>query len=93
MAIFDVLVFAIAIQRTLPSITREMLCNADPNRFSTNQQYDYDKLVDIMEVRRNYEYFEENFMSTPWLREFCGLGFATVNPKEKEINSLTQTGD
>ena len=30
-------------------------------------------------------------MSVEWLREYVGLGFPEVNPKEKDINSLTQT--
>jgi hypothetical protein len=30
-------------------------------------------------------------MSVQFLTEFLGLGFAEINPREKEINALTQT--
>ena len=30
-------------------------------------------------------------MAVEWLGGFAGLGFAEINPKEKEVNSLTQT--
>jgi hypothetical protein len=37
--------------------------------------------------------FQENFLSVDWFIEYIGLGFSDINPKEKEINSLTQTGE
>ena len=30
-------------------------------------------------------------MSVEWFRDFAGLGFSEINPKEKDVNSLTQT--
>ena len=61
--------------------------------YSTQRRDNYDKLMTREEFRsnRNFDYFEENFMSTSWLSNYIGLGFAEVNPKEKDINSLTQT--
>jgi hypothetical protein len=39
-----------------------------------------------------YQLFLDEFMSTDYLSNFVGLGFSDINSKEKEINSLTQTG-
>jgi len=62
--------------------------------FSTQNRNNYDKLMKKQKFLNNqkyFPYFEENFMSLEYFENFVGLGFAEVNPKEKEINSLTQT--
>ena len=62
--------------------------------FSTQKRSNYDKFLSPEEFkasRKYYRDFECGFMSVEWLAEFVGLGFAEINPKEKEINSLTQT--
>ena len=38
-----------------------------------------------------FKLFLDAFMAIEWLGEFAGLGFPDINPKEKEINSLSQT--
>jgi hypothetical protein len=62
--------------------------------FSTQKRNDYDKFLTAAEFRssrRHFAFFQNKFMSTEFLDEFIGLGFAETNPKEKDINSLTQT--
>jgi len=62
--------------------------------FSTQRQCDYEKMLTTKEFltsRKYYEPFLDGFMSVDWLAEYAGLGFADVNPGEKDVNSLTQT--
>lgn len=62
--------------------------------FSTQKRTDYDKFLSSEEFRKSKKYFRfflNSFMSVEFLSEFVGLGFSDINPKEKEINSLTQT--
>ena len=63
--------------------------------FSTQQRPNYEKMMSTKEFMssRNkfYGFFLAGFMSVPFFTGFLGLGFAEINPKEKEINSLTQT--
>lgn len=62
--------------------------------FSTQKRANYEKILPAEEfarARKWHSFFLDSFMSVQWLSEFAGLGFAEVNPKEKEINSLTQT--
>lgn len=62
--------------------------------FSTQASNDYDKILDTEQFRRSKKYFKSfltAFMSVDYLSKFVGLGFADINDKEKEINSLTQT--
>jgi len=62
--------------------------------FSTQKRSNYDTFLSTEEFRKAkkyFRYFLKSFMSTGFLSEFIGLGFADINPKEKEINSLTQT--
>ena len=62
--------------------------------YSTQKQNNYDKLMPIEEFKKSKKYtktFLNRFMTSEWFFEYVGLGFADVNPKEKDINSLTQT--
>ena len=62
--------------------------------FSTQKSNNYDKFLTIEQFKKAKKYFRfflTKFMSIEFLSTFVGLGFAEINPKEKEINSLTQT--
>jgi hypothetical protein len=61
--------------------------------FSTQKRSEYEKMLSKEEFlsKKWYSTFENAFMSVPFLTEYMGLGFAEINPREKEINSLTQT--
>ena len=62
--------------------------------FSTQKRSTYDKMLSAETFSRSRKwasFFNATFMSVEWLREFVGLGFQEVNPREKEVNSLTQT--
>jgi hypothetical protein len=62
--------------------------------FSTQKQNNYNKFLSNVEFKKAKKYlrfFLNSFMSIEYLEAFVGLGFAEINPKEKEINSLTQT--
>jgi hypothetical protein len=62
--------------------------------FSTQRLSDYDKFMSKKEFVRSkkfYDFFLNTFMSIQYLESFVGLGFSDTNPKEKDINSLTQT--
>ena len=63
--------------------------------FSTQNRNSYHKMMDkeqFVKMKKYMNYFQENFLTVDWFTEFIGLGFSPINPKEKEINSLTQTG-
>ena len=62
--------------------------------FSTQRQSDYDKILsrkDFAKSRKYYDFYLSTFFSLDFLNEFAGLGFTEINPKEKDVNSLTQT--
>lgn len=62
--------------------------------FSTQKQANYEKMMSIEDFKKSkkfFKYFQNSFFSLQYLSDFIGLGFAEINPKEKEINSLTQT--
>ena len=62
--------------------------------FSTQRQADYDKMMSTDQFKaskRYHEFFLQAFLSPRFFSDFAGLGFSEINPKEKEINSLTQT--
>ena len=64
--------------------------------YSTQNRNNYHKMVPIQQLISNRKFmnaFQENFLSVDWFIEYIGLGFSDINPKEKEINSLTQTGE
>ena len=66
----------------------------DETLFSTQKHYDYEKILSQEDVKRSKKLmrpFLNSFMSIEFLTEFIGLGFADMNLREKEINSLTQT--
>jgi len=46
---------------------------------------------EFCKAKKYFKYFLDSFMSVDFLSEFVGLGFAEINMKEKEVNSLTQT--
>jgi len=67
---------------------------ADHVHWSTQKRSDYDKMLSKEEFRASkkfFSFFKDHFMSIPFLTEFMGLGFSDINPKEKDVNSLTQT--
>ena len=62
--------------------------------FSTQRQANYDKIMALEDMQRSkqyYDFFLDTFMSAEFFQMFAGLGFTEINPKEKEINSLTRT--
>ena len=62
--------------------------------YSMQRQNNYDKMMPIEEFKKSKKYsktFLNRFMTSEWFFEYIGLGFADINPKEKDINSLTQT--
>jgi len=62
--------------------------------FSTSKSANYEKILSLKDFKRSkqsYRIFKNAFMTVDFLTKFIGLGFAEINPKEKEINSLTQT--
>jgi hypothetical protein len=46
---------------------------------------------EFVKSKKLYDFFLNTFMSIQYLENFVGLGFSDINPKEKDINSLTQT--
>eukprot|EP00977_Amphora_coffeiformis_P007408 scaffold1600_cov179-Amphora_coffeaeformis.AAC.23 len=59
--------------------------------FSTQQTRNYEKFSEIKNQRKYLKLFRDTFLTADWFQNFVGLGFGEINPKEKEINSLTQT--
>lgn len=61
--------------------------------FSTSKNGNYEKFLKLKSFQqtKKYRLYQEAFMSPKWHQDFVALGFAEINPKEKEINSLTQT--
>lgn len=62
--------------------------------FSTQRRADYEKFMStaaFLQSKNYFRFFLDTFLSVEFLSKFAGLGFAEINPKEKEINSLTQT--
>lgn len=62
--------------------------------YSTQKRHNYEKIMStesFRKAKKTYRTFLENFMSHEFFASYIGLGFSEVNPKEKEINSLTQT--
>eukprot|EP00961_Rhodomonas_salina_P131543 1770446-Rhodomonas_salina.2 len=74
------------IQRVNKKLTDHVL-------FSTQKRSDYEKILskDEFTSRNMYKAFETGFMGIPFLTDYIALGFAEINPREKEVNSLTQT--
>ena len=64
--------------------------------FSTQNRNNYHKMMKhetFVNTRRYMNAFQQTFLSVEWFTEYLGLGFSDINPKEKDINSLTQTGE
>ena len=62
--------------------------------FSTQNRSNYHKMMKTDQFTNSKRYmnmFQEKFLSVEWFSEYIGLGFLEINPKEKDINSLTQT--
>lgn len=62
--------------------------------FSTQKHHNYEQLLSNADVRRSKKIFRSflaSYMSIDFLNEYVGLGFSDINPKEKDINSLTQS--
>jgi len=62
--------------------------------FSTQKEYDYEKILDQEDVRRNRKLvkpFINYFLSMEYLENWIGLGFADIDLRQKEVNSLTRT--
>ena len=60
---------------------------------STFRTDDYHKILKHEQFMKTkaYETFVKAFMSCPFFHLYCGLGFVSFNPKDKDINCLTQT--
>ena len=64
--------------------------------FSTQNRNNYHKMLKTDQFANTKQYmntFQESFLTTDWFSDLIGLGFSEINPKEKDINSLTQTGE
>jgi hypothetical protein len=64
--------------------------------FSTQNKNNYHKMMKqevFVNTKRYMNAFQETFLSVEWFAEYLGLGFSDINPNEKDINSLTQTGE
>lgn len=64
--------------------------------FSTQNRSSYHKMMKqevFVNTKRYMNTFQEHFLSVEWFSQYLGLGFSDINPKEKDVNSLTQTGE
>lgn len=61
--------------------------------FSTQNRNNYHKMMktDQFIYSKAYKVFLQHFMGVEWFSEYIGLGLSDINPKEKDINCLTQT--
>jgi hypothetical protein len=61
--------------------------------FSTQNRNNYHKMMKTnqFESSKAYRIFLQHFMGVEWFDEYIGLGLSDINPKEKDINCLTQT--
>ncbi len=61
---------------------------------SSNNKNNYDKILSTSRFtshKKSYREFLDAFMTTDFFNDNAGLGFTDYNPKEKDINSMTQT--
>jgi hypothetical protein len=68
--------------------------DADDLQQSSNNKNNYDKILStarFVSHKKDYKEFLEAFMTTEFFNDNAGLGFTDYNPKEKDINSMTQT--
>jgi hypothetical protein len=62
--------------------------------FSTQKTTNYEKIVSIDQLKKSkkeFKSFVDAFMTAAFFDKYVGLGFAEINLKEKDVNSLTQT--
>ena len=61
--------------------------------YSTQNRNNYHKIMktDQFMNSKAYRHFLQHFMGVEWFSEYIGLGLSDINPKEKDINCLTQT--
>lgn len=61
--------------------------------YSTQNRNNYHKIMksNQFENSKAYRHFLQHFMGVEWFGEYIGLGLSDINPKEKDINCLTQT--
>ena len=62
--------------------------------FSTSSKNNYDKILAterFISRKKDYRNYLDSFMSIEFFRTLIGLGFTDFNPKEKDVNSMTQT--
>ena len=61
--------------------------------YSTQNRNSYHKIMKTSQFLNSkaFSHFLHHFMGVEWFGEYIGLGFSTINPKEKDINCLTQT--
>ena len=65
----------------------------DPKQ-SHNNKNNYDKIQNTARFanhKKDYRAFLDSFMTSEFFCDNAGLGFTDYNPKEKDINSMTQT--
>ena len=65
----------------------------DPKQ-SHNNKNNYDKIQNTARFanhKKDYRTFLDSFMTSEFFCDNAGLGFTDYNPKEKDINSMTQT--
>jgi hypothetical protein len=70
------------------------LLDAELLLFSTQHLSNYDKFMPLdkfKKTKEHFSYYMSCFLSVPWFNKYVGLGFNSVNPKEKDVNSLTRT--
>ena len=62
--------------------------------YSTSKMANYEKLLEHADVKKSKKLFRpflNTFLSIDFYHEFVALGFSDINPKEKDINTLTQS--
>lgn len=67
---------------------------AEQMYWSTQKRHNYEKILSsdtFRKSKKSYRIYLETFMSPNFFRDYIGLGFSDINPKEKDINCLTQT--
>jgi hypothetical protein len=62
--------------------------------WSTQKRHNYEKILSsdtFRKSKKSYKIYLETFMSPDFFRDYIGLGFSDINPKEKDVNCLTRT--
>lgn len=58
---------------------------------SSNNKNNYDKIIRFASNKKGYRDLLDTFMTAEFFNNNVGLGFTDYNPKEKDVNSMTQT--